>query len=279
MKFDSLDKVAYVDRSDFRTHLNYAKRMAVICRHMTITTNISLPDPVFIERFGEDVKRFGKLSALTAKSIDTDRQSCQESTEFSLICAPWLPVKCYYRLYYLEAILLLMKGYDAGFRSDGHHKVRSILNAELRSRTIKYNTQVDYLGVFELHDCYNFTLPSQSLNIKNGFWRDELSTKSILKLIARYKFESWKKDKNLRTADGKRLRGSFMVQNMSLFDYPYQMRLKANYKDLNFLDPDRVSAREAYDFIQAYYIFYSEYSKALASAIKVLYPKAEYFIT
>lgn len=278
MNITSAEKTGYLDKSDFRTHLNYARRMALVCRGMTIAMNIRRPKSSLIEQYEHDVRRFAKLSELTSKSIESDWRYCEEDVAYSSICAPWIPVKCYYRLYYLEAIMLLLKGYDSGFKIDGHHKVRSILNAELRSKTIKYTTATDYLGVFEIHSCMNFKLKERSANIKNDFWRDEASTKAVLKLLARYKFENWKRDKNLRTREGQRIRQNFIVQDVSVFDYAYQMRLKANYKDLNFLDPDRISAEEAYSFVQAYQIFYLDYSKSLIEAIKRLYPEAEGFV-
>lgn len=270
MQISGIGTTGYLDKSDFFTHLNYARRMAMICHGMNITTNTNHRN---VERVvvNKDMVRFAKLSELTARSIESDVDYIKEDIEYSSICAPWFPVKCYYRLYYLESILLFLKGNDCGFKSSGHHKVRSVLNAELRSRTIKYNTMTDHLGVLEIHECINFT-GGRSASIKKDFWKQDDATRSLLKLLARYKFESWKVDKKLRTAEGQKQKNHFNLQNISVFDYAYQMRLKANYKDLNFLDPERISPKESRQFVGAYNIFYSNYSTALVDSIRQICP-------
>lgn len=263
----------YLDKSDFHTHLNYVRRMAKICHTMSITTNTKTGDREEAS-LSKEVIRFAKLSELTARSIKSDVEYIEEDVEYSSICAPWFPVKCYYRLYYLESILLFLRGNDCGFKNSGHHTVRSVINAELRSRTVRYNTTTDYLGVLEIYECINFR-GNRSASIKKDFWQQDNATRSLLKLLARYKFESWKMDKNLHTAEGQRQKSTFNRQNISVFDYAYQMRLKANYKDLNFLDSNRISHSESKQFVDAYNMFYLSYSSALIDSIKSICPELE----
>lgn len=279
MQINDIQKISYLEKSDFHTHLNYARRMAVICKGMSITTNIEQRRVAqHIAQFQKEIERFARLSEMTAKSIASDWQYSKEDIAYSSICAPWIPVKCYYRIYYLEAIFLCLKGHDNGYRTDGHHKVRSVLNAELFSGTIKYNTPLNSLGVLEINECMNFPSISRHANIRKDFWKEEACTKAMLRLLARYMFENWKRDKNLYTLEGKAQRDSFLVRYISIFDYAYQMRLKANYKDMNFLDPDKISPDDAHAFIKSYLIFYLEYSKALINIISHLYPEGEKFL-
>jgi hypothetical protein len=56
-----------------------------------------------------------------------------------------------------------------------------------------------------------------------------------------------------------------------IFDYFYWMRIKANYRDVDFLDfENEVSSRDSFEYIKEFVEATESYSLALKNAIKFL---------
>ena len=105
------------DTSTFKTHLNYVKCMDELFIDCTITIDVQTTNQLDAKK----IAKFQKLADITQKSIDNEVNSIAQEAEYAHVVAPWLPVKCYYRLYYLESIFLfLLSGNEAVFKQGSY---------------------------------------------------------------------------------------------------------------------------------------------------------------
>lgn len=255
---------------EFRTHLNYVKRLSAMGDSLELKLSItnesklsSLPA----------VRKFMGLSAITAKSIENDMTLCQTDPEFSRIISPWLPPKCYYRLYYLESILLyLINGDVSGFSAKaGHTSVRSRINDHFSKGNLVIKCDLYIPPVASLSNLLDFHVVLGEAT-RADFWRSERCTQSVLRKVAIYVKDDWTKKqgyenfaKRTRRVERERY---LEKKEISIFDYFYQMRLKANYRDVDFLNLESASANDIHQYIIYYHKFYSAYARALKILIK-----------
>ena len=82
-----------------------------------------------------------------------------------------------------------------------------------------------------------------------------------------YKFESWRnkeKIKDFRTNKSREFRDEYLDKfKISIFEFPYYMRLRCNYRDVSFID--KVSNQDTARYFNAYYYFTLNIFNALNS--------------
>ena len=254
----------------FKTHWNYIKCLNNLLTDLSITVNISTINPLDPSTF----TKFEKLSQITQASIQAEVDACEEEVAYTTVIAPWIPVKSYYRLYYLESTFLyLLCGDGSGFRNGGHTRVRNSLRGRVESGEISFDNissqELSDISVWEA--ATNFTTHS-GRNISTNYHLDPNCPKSVRKKIAEYIRIDWMQKNridNFRTKKAQYLRDTDLkLKQFLLTDYFYWMRIKANYRDVDFLDFDNdVNVIDSYEYIKEFTESSEKYATALQDAI------------
>ncbi|HSW75013.1 MAG TPA: hypothetical protein VLG16_04030, partial [Candidatus Saccharimonadales bacterium] len=214
--------------------------------------------------------RFHKLAALTEKSIRGEIDSCKAEPDYVQIVAPWFAVKCYYRTYYLESILIhLASGANNVFKNNGHSYVRKIIRTYCKNGY--YVSKMKHAeDVVATQDALVHKITA-GRNLKQDYYLSDDCVKSVRHKLAEYSVDHWKKNsphKNFRSATAKAdLKKYLAGSEICLFDFFYQMRVKANYRDTDFLDFDKISSADGVKYVQMLKSATDKYCNALQKGI------------
>lgn len=257
-------------QSTFRTHLNYIRCIAGQYSGLTLATSLAptakLPTT--------DIDRFQKLSDLTAKSIDIELNASAFDHEYAQIIVGWLPVKCYYRIYYLESILIyLLENNKKGFSKGGHKGVRDAISRIINENKITFsNVEISTQSTIAMIRTHTI---ASGANLSPTYYTSPDCIHSVRKKISEYKEYDWKETRGIkqyRTPANRSSRDNFYITNtLNLTDFFYWLRIKVNYKDLDFLDfPDAGTSDDAFLYVKNYIDAYRAYSTALENLIAYL---------
>ncbi|MES2630395.1 MAG: hypothetical protein V4611_00340 [Patescibacteria group bacterium] len=222
----------------------------------------------------EKIPLFENLAKLTRQSIRDEIDMCSREKEYSQVAAPWIPVKCYYRIYYLESILIyLLNGSTAGFSHGGHSGTRKSMRREINAGNIIFSNSTFSQNVL-IKDARAHVVTSGA-NLSDSFYSTGDCVKSVRKKIGEYMelhFKEQHRITSYRTNASKALRDNFYnTSEVNLSDFFYWMRIKANYKDIDYLDFDNdITANDAFVYIREYAAAQDIYAFALEQAIEVL---------
>jgi len=247
--------------------------MKHLTSNLSININISATAPLSRKVF----EKFERLSNITKISIAGEIQSCDKEKAYSQVSAPWVPVKCYYRLYYLESTFLyLLKNSNVGFGSSGHTEIRKSLRNFIRNRDISLaGTGASKLSrSIQWDSAQKFRTVSGS-TLRADYHKSDECTNSLQKKLSDYIEIDWKlkeRIKNYRTKiDREKKINELLIKEFNLIDYFYWMRIKANYRDVDFLDFDKdVNENDAYEYLMLYIETAEQYATALQTAIDTL---------
>ncbi len=216
-----------------------------------------------------EMKRFWKLYTLTLKSIEKDIELSREDSAFAVIAAPWFPVKCYYALYYLESILIhLVDGDLIGFRNGGHTGIRRKIGVLVNSNTITFSeAELDH--VYPLTQIHELPMIIPGQNTRGNYWLTSECTNSIAKKLLEYKLHDAGKKWNLHTKKGREEKKQFIASgSLMLTDVFYWYRIKANYRDLDYIDFENgIDEREVLEYITTYYNTFESYRLLLVGEV------------
>lgn len=251
---------------NYATHYNYAKCMIGMMHGLQINVPVDKAAKIDLN----EVRRFMTLARLTRRSIVGEVTSCHSEEDYAQIVAPWIAVKCYYRIYYLESVLIhLSSGTLEVFRSGGHRYVRKTIKGYCKSGHIKSNLKHAEV-VVKASPALAHKITTGA-NLAANYYLSEDCVKSVRRKIAEYGLAHWKKHqthKNYMSTAAKTDLAAYLARTeLSLFDYFYQMRLKANYRDADFLNFDVITSRDGVEFIDILRAATDKYCNALVAAI------------
>ncbi len=257
-------------KASFKTHLNYIK----------CVEKLFLSSSMVVVKNGTPIKnnfeilRFKKLYRVTLRSIKKDIELAREDPDFAGIVTPWFPVKCYYALYYLESILIhLVDGSTHGFTKGGHTGVRKKLYSLVSGGSIDFSNQ-DLNKVYLLTHIQSTPSINSGENTRHNFWQKPQCVESMTKKLLDYKLHDAKVTKkwNLHTLKGKTEKKQFLVsEKLMITDFFYWYRIKANYRDLDYVDFEGgISSNEVLEYLESYNNAFESYGNCLVKTIKAL---------
>ncbi|OGY59297.1 MAG: hypothetical protein A3I31_02160 [Candidatus Colwellbacteria bacterium RIFCSPLOWO2_02_FULL_44_20b] len=261
-------------KASFRTHLNYIKCLEKLFASSTLSVSRT---GIFTKR-NVEITRFRKLYKVTLKSIKKDIELAREDSAFAVIAAPWFPVKCYYALYYLESILThLLDGSVQGFGKGGHAGIRKKIYSLVDMGFIVFS-------VAELNRVYELTqiraLPAINVgqNARSDYWQKTDCINSVAKKLMDYKLHDVKIGRkwNLRTKKHRDEQKSFVgVERLMIADFFFWYRIKANYRDLDYIDFENgITETEVLEYLETYNKVFEYYRIQLIRQITKLEPPA-----
>ncbi len=249
------------EKEAFITHLNYAKCLNSLVLGCSIGNSGSLE---LLEVPLVDGKK--SLISLTKKSLADEYQIVQIDRDYSYASTSWLPIKGYYLLFnQMLTILYLLTGKENAF-SLRHTDCMDKFTRMLEQRSLGFNNdllnQVFNKNIFNFHEA-----PGANLSLRTSV---EKLFQMAMKKVALYKLEDWKRMKNLRTESGRKQKARYLQDfKISVFEFPYYMRIRSNYKDFVFIE--KVSTWDTKEYFETYYSFIVNFNIALENLKKMLF--------
>lgn len=244
-----------VDRQSFDTHYNYIRCLNILMSGSTLSyLNRCLPHPI------PEAGTKDNLINLTARSLREEYDIVQIDEDYSYASTSWLPVKSYYLLFnILLTVEYLLKLQARAFRTS-HVACIEEFTRKLRGGEIEFNKPLLNLvfdrTIFEFRE-----LPGANLSPATNTAR---MYKMAIRKVAQYKLDDWVKKSNInpRTSAGRQLKENYLnTFSISIFEFPYMMRIRANYRDFAFIDG--VTTTDTKRYFNMYYNFTLNFSNAL----------------
>lgn len=253
---------------DFRTHLNYVKCLR------TLTDGISLS---CTRNFRKKIPRSKvllkkwNLVKLIKKSLDSELLTIKNNPEFAEVCVPWIAVKSYYLLFNLFLILEYLLVSDESCFNIGHEELFNRIKKNLNDGYLVFSKEL-VNRVYKVSDVLNFRIPS-GYNLRTVNVDLEIRYHQLLKKLVNYCLENMLRRnnyKNWRKKKAQEKRNEYInCAYIHMCEFFYWYRIKANYRDLEFLDKN-ISSEQFSEFYVTYYLLTESYYKAFKGLLKNL---------
>ncbi|OGL46894.1 MAG: hypothetical protein A2W05_10385 [Candidatus Schekmanbacteria bacterium RBG_16_38_10] len=253
---------------DFRTHLNYVSCMKALSKGIGLLCNSSIKNKI---NESKTLKKKINLSKLTLNSIKGEYKTIQKNPDYAELCVSWISVKSYYLLFNLLLILdYLIAAHESVFQSSHKESLKRfkdyIENNNISFSEKLFNNNFPCSKIMNLH-------PKSGANIKIIDIDMEERVAQILKKLVRYKLEDIQREekiKNFRSKKNRKIRDDFLTKNtVNIFEFFYWYRIKANYRDLEFLNKD-ISSKQFEEFYRNYFELTLYFFEALKKIINDL---------
>jgi hypothetical protein len=217
-----------------------------------VTLELTRPNSIRFESC-DLIDRKKNLISLTYKSLREEFEIVQNDADYSQACTSWLPVKAYYLLFYaMMTVDYLIELKPEAFEI-AHEKCVGRFTELLRDQRIRFSepklNEIFYRLILDHRE-------ASGANLRLHAAGDQFF-KLAMKKAARYKFEEWKRRKKIRSFKGRanQLEKEKYLRDfkLSIFEFPYYMRLRANYRDFSFIEG--ATAAETAEYFRQYYQF------------------------
>lgn len=254
-------------RLDFETHLKYATLIAELSDDLKIISTIT---PKLSATDSNKLKDKIQLVKLTKASIDQEYQIVSIDKDYSSASVLWLPIKTYYLVYHLLCITDCLITGKMSSLTAGHHDCVDIFTKMIKDSTLQFNKPL-LNSVFD-QTIFNFVSQSGE-HLRRGV-SDDVVYKLTMKKVANGKIDNYKIVNGLsgrRTKDKIKIDNFKKRMNVSIFDFFHLMRLRMNYRNLNFVD--NIPSSDTKVYFEKYYTsadnFYKCFSKYINELIKL----------
>ena len=182
-----------------------------------------------------DLKK--NLIDLTKQSLNDEARIVRKDQDYSYASTSWLPVKTYYLLFNMMMTIDYLFTLDSASFKISHAKCSEKFTKRLSDKEIAFVQHQRLNIVYDKTVFFHREAPGA--NLRAAIVSDQHATQAMKK-IAQYKLKEWmrlKKISNFKHARDRREKQSFYDDfRLSIFEFPYHMRLRANYRDFAFID-------------------------------------------
>lgn len=255
---------------DFITHLNYVSCLNDLSKGLVVECKLNIRNKIDESKL---LKKKLNLIKLTLKSLDGEYKVIQENPDFAELCVSWISVKAYYLIFNLLLILeYLLNGQDSPL-SFSHKELLRKFKERIERGEISFNKDI-FNTNFQCSKMMSLRVKSGA-NIKKYFDPNEGTAQVIRKLVY-YKLEDFQRDeriKNFRAKKNRQKKKEFLENStVNIYEFFYWYRIKANYRDLEFLNKD-ISSDKFSDFYRNYFeltfTFFSVLKKLINDLAKI----------
>ncbi len=251
------------EREAFDTHSNYIDCLSSLTNGLRLKYQRSLKHS---ELKKVDLKE--NLIKLTNKSLDDEYNIVKIDKDYSYASTSWLPIKSYYLLYHLlTTIDYIIKIQESAF-SLGHARCVEGFTNKLTQGDIEFNNPT-LNQVFDRKILDHKETTGANLSRRPDINRIYLMS---IRKVARYKFAEWKRKEKIEKLYKKedKEKSEIYLKNfkISIFEFPYYMRIRSNYREFAFIEG--VNTTETAGYFESYYLFTKNFYIALIGLKKQL---------
>jgi len=236
---------------DFLTHLNYVECLNELSRNLILINKLNIRNKLEESKY---LEKKMNLIKLTLKSIRGEYMEISKNPDFAELCVSWISVKAYYLIFNLLLVLdYLITGQESSFILS-HNKSIEGFREYLTKKQLLFNKKIFNNNFLCLSILKLKVRPRANIKIVNLSLSERVV--QILKKLIDYKLQEFKRTeniKNFRFKINKEKKKQFLqTHNVNLFEFFYWYRIKANYRDLEFLNKD-ISSKQFSDFYKNYF--------------------------
>lgn len=244
-----------LEHQSYDTHYNYIKCLCALVKNTTLQYTGSLRKAGLTDN---DEKK--NLIDLTKKSLRDEHKIVGIDKDYSYASTSWLPVKSYYHIFNILLTLeYVFKVQKSIFRL-GHINIVDEFTRKLKMQEIQFSNTI-LNQVFDQTILTHKVTSGANLSSRTT---DEDMYKMAIRKIAKYKIDDWKQRNhiNLKKSAHKTKYQSYLSNfSVSIFDFPYYMRIRSNYRDFAFIDG--VTTDETANYFNAFFSFTVYFVKML----------------
>lgn len=214
-----------------------------------------------------DLDEKKNLIDLTKKSLNDEYKIVQIDKDYSYASTSWLPVKSYYLIFNILLTIEYVFKIQKSIYRLGHTSCIDEFTRKLESGEIQFSEPL-------LNQVFNQSILNHVVrsgaNLSSRTSSDDMYKMAIRK-IAKYKLDDWKNKNhiNLRRKTHKtKYQQHLNTFKVSIFDFPYHMRIRSNYRDFAFIDG--VTTDETAQYFNTFFGFTVHFVKSLESLKKDL---------
>ncbi len=241
----------------YDTHLNYIKCLASLMKGTNLQYSNSLQKTEL-----PDIDQKKNLITLTKKSLSDEKKIVDIDKDYSYASTSWLPIKSYYLIFNVLLTLEYVIKIQKSVFKQGHAKCVDEFTRKLKDQEIQFSNTI-------LNQVFDQTILTHKVvsgaNLSSRTTDDDMYKMAIRK-IAKYKVDNWKQINrvNLKKKNDKTKFQNYLNSfSVSVFDFPYYMRIRSNYRDFAFIDG--VTTDETADYFNSFFAFTVYFVKMLES--------------
>lgn len=241
-----------IESPEFKTHLNYLTNLNRLSSGIRLNYNNRINPNTQLTKY----RTKGNLFNLTMRSIRNEMEIVNADISYSKAVCSWIPIKSYYLCFNILLTILYLITTDEKDFLKSHTAIIEIFTGKIKNKDIEFSNKL-FNNVYDF-SILSFSMPT-GFNISKPLTNlDEVNLfKLSLKKIAEYKLEEFKRIQklNLRKKEDKIKFENYKKNKfqVSVFDFLYQMRLRANYRDFTFIES--IDDDQAFDYFTNYYSF------------------------
>jgi len=246
---------------DFDTHAHYLEFVCKSSMNIVLKCGLNLRKKITLDK---KVKQKVKLLELTVDNLKIEKENIDKYPEYSVVCVSWIPVKSYYLFFNLLIILeYLITGSDS-YLAVSHANS----NKYFKTLLIKKHLTFDK-GLFNktctVREATEWKIPPGE-NVKKRKFDPKLRYKSVIRKLLDYHKEEFRRIKKTERIAGTKKQEFERTTLINLCDFFHLYRIKANYRDMEFIDKG-VDVQEFNNFYNNYYQltmnFYHAFKKCI----------------
>jgi len=253
---------------DFSTHLNYVCCLNTISNGLKFQYNKNIREVINKSKY---VQSKTTLVNITKRSLDSEYSTMQDNIEFAVVCVPWISVKAYYLIFTLYSLLFYLTDATEYYFTVSHKEFWKRLKDKLSNEELEFS-------VPDLNKCYDSATilsrkqsPGNNIRIRNV--NNQNRCFQILKKLLIYKVEELQRQeklKDFRSKKSKEIRDNYLAREKNnLCEFFYWYRIKANYRDMQFLDK-KLSDEQFFSYYKNYYELTMNFYNAGVSLVNKL---------
>lgn len=233
------------EKQAFDTHYNYADCLSLLTQKASLTLKANLNE--------NDLTYLGtkeNLINLTNRSLEDEYKIVQIDRDYSYASTSWLPIKGYYLIFNMMLTIdYILTGKRKSF-SLSHNNCGRLFTSRLECGELQFNNsllnQVFDGEIFRVKELTGANL-SKKISLSRRY-------QMAMRKVSYYKLDEWKRlsNVNLRTKSGKAKKNAYINSfRISIFEFPYYMRIRSNYRDFAFIEG--VSTANTKVYFETYY--------------------------
>lgn len=239
----------------YDTHFNYIKCLTSLMNGTILQYNNS------IQKAGlPDIDQKENLIMLTKKSLDDEKKIVDMDKDYSYASTSWLPVKSYYLIFNMLLTIEYAIKIQTGIFKLGHTKCVDEFTRKLQAQEIQFSNNI-LNQVFDQTILTHKITSGANLSVRTT---DGDMYKMAIRKIAKYKVDNWKQTNKInlkKKLDKTKYQNYLSNFFVSIFDFPYYMRIRSNYRDFAFING--VTTDETAEYFNTFFAFTMYFVKML----------------
>ena len=196
-----------------------------------------------------------------------EKKNIKKYPEYSIVCVSWVPVKSYYLVFNLLILLEYLITASNTYLIISHSALFNKFQNLLIEGKLVFDKDI-FNKICTVKEARDWQIPRWE-NIKRRDVNLEIRYKQIIRKLVQYRKDEFKRIHKIKRLSGERKKEFEVKTNINLCEFFYWYRIKANYRDMEFVDKG-VDVHEFNNFYSDYFNLSMNFYSALKRCINNL---------